>query len=403
MSTNSDDKYDLPDSPYSVGFTEAKQVLLATEENPFFLETGGVLFPIYVEYETYGTLNEKASNAILITHALSGDAHVAGWSSDWKKKQRPWNAKKPGWWDSVVGPHKAIDTTRYFVICSNVLGGCAGTTGPQSINPKTNKPYGKDFPAITVGDWVNLQARLIDYLGIQKLFAVLGGSLGGQQVLEWSLAYPNRLENAAILATAGRLSPQGLGFNAVGRQAILTDAYYNNGDYYSQTKRPDAGLAAARMLAHITYLSPTSMNKKFGRRLQNKKNPDYDFSIEFQVESYLSHQGKSFVERFDANSYLYITRAMDFYDVAKRWGEGSLLEAVKKIQCRVLVLTFSSDWLYSPAEGRELAEAIAANGKEVSYLSLTTDKGHDAFLLEVDQVSAILKAFFSGGCNEYEK
>lgn len=386
-------KYDSPDSPRSVGYTSAIKVVLADPENPFSLETGTQLNHIEVEYEAYGTLNAEKTNAILVAHALSGDAHAAGWDAHWEENGRNWNSKKPGWWDSVIGPGKALDTNKFFVICSNVLGSCFGTTGPMHINPDTGKYWGMDFPVVTVGDWVNLQARLLDSLAIEKLYGIVGGSLGGQQVIEWSLAYPNRVENCAVLATAPRLSVQGVAFNAVGRHSIMNDSQFNSGQYYEGIS-PEKGLAVARMLAHITYLSEEGMQLKFGRRLQDKTDPDFDFGIEFQVESYLNHQGRSFVERFDANSYLYITRAMDYYDAAQKWGGGDILKAVERIQSRMLVMTFSTDWLYSPEQGRELAEAVASSGKQISYVSVDSDFGHDAFLVEVDQVSRLLSSFF---------
>ncbi len=390
------DKYDLPNSANSVGYTIAKNATLATQSNPFLLESGVQMDNVVVEYETYGTLGSQKENAILITHALSGDAHVAGWDKEWEKQGRPWNSRKPGWWDSIIGPGKAIDTNKYFVICSNVLGSCFGTTGPRHLNPATDKPWGLDFPVVTVGDWVSLQVRLIDYLGINQLFGIVGGSLGGQQALEWSMAYPNRVKNCAVLATASRLSAQGVAFNAVGRHSIMHDTHFNNGQYYSGDK-PAQGLAAARMLAHITYLSEEGMDLKFGRKRQNADSHACGFGVEFQVESYLNHQGKSFVERFDANSYLYITRAMDYYDAAVKWGKGNLQEAVKRIGARMLVMTFSSDWLYSPEQGRELAEAFVQAGKSVSYLSIQSDFGHDAFLVESAAVGRALESFFAKG------
>lgn len=392
-------KYDQPDSPHSVGYTKARRVTLASAGNPFPLETGAELRDVEVEFETYGTLNDKKDNAIIICHALSGDAHAAGWDSGWEESGRVWNSRKPGWWDAVIGPGKALDTDRFFLICSNVLGSCFGTTGPMHLNPDTGKPWGMDFPVVTVGDWVSLQLRLIDHLGIDKLHGVVGGSLGGQQVIEWSLAYPDRVSNCAVLATAPRLSTQGVAFNAVGRHSIMNDPGFNGGQYYN-AKGPETGLAAARMLAHITYLSEEGMNVKFGRRLQDKKDPDFDFGVEFEVESYLNYQGQSFVERFDANSYLYITRAMDYYDAAQKWGDGSILKAVERIQARMLVMTFSTDWLYSPAQGRELAEAIASSGRQVSYVSVDSDFGHDAFLVESEQVSRLLHSFFSRSRDE---
>ena len=396
MANNSNKtKYDSPNSPYSVGYTNAKHIILADKNSPLQLETGGVLDDIHVEYETYGTLNFKKNNAILVVHALSGDAHAAGWDENWKEKKRPWNKKKPGWWDSVIGPGKALDTNDFFIICSNGLGSCFGTTGPMDINPNSNKPWGLDFPVVTIGDWVTLQVRLIDALGIDKLFGVVGGSLGGQQVIEWSMAYPNRVQKCAVLATAPKLSTQGLAFNAVGRHSILNDPGFLGGQYYDSVG-PQNGLAAARMLAHITYLSEQAMDNKFGRRLQDKKNPDFDFGIEFEVESYLNYQGKSFIEKFDANSYLYITRAMDYYDAATKWGNGDIKKAVKCIKSDMLVMTFSTDWLYSPTQGRALAEAIASSGREVTYVTVDSDYGHDAFLVEVEQVTRLLSSFFRG-------
>jgi len=393
---SSKSKYDLPDSPRSVGYTTAKRVVLADKNSPFALETGGLLNDITVEYETYGILNSEKSNAILVIHALSGDAHAAGWDANWKEDGRPWNGKKPGWWDSVIGPGKALDTDKFFIICSNGLGSCFGTTGPKDINPETGKPWGLDFPTVMIGDWVNLQVRLIDYLKIDKLYGVVGGSLGGQQVIEWSMAYPERVLKCAVLATAPKLSTQGLAFNAVGRHSILNDPAFNGGQYYDG-EGPKTGLSAARMLAHITYLSEQAMELKFGRRLQDKENLDFDFGIEFEVESYLNHQGESFIEKFDANSYLYITRAMDYYDAATKWGSGDINQAVKRVKSDMLVMTFSTDWLYSPNQGRALAEAIASSGQRVTYVTVDSDYGHDAFLVEVKQVSALLSSFFRGG------
>ncbi|MGE5608770.1 MAG: homoserine O-acetyltransferase MetX, partial [Bacillota bacterium] len=290
---------DPPDSPTSVGWTEAKTIALATRENPFPLETGASIGPVTVEFETYGKLSPARDNAVLITHALSGDAHVAGWDRKAESTGRLYRTRHPGWWDTVIGPGKAIDTNRYCVICSNFLGSCYGTTGPASINPKTGKPYGMAFPVVTVSDWVRLQARLLDALGIERLHGVIGGSLGGQQALEWALAFPERVERSIVLAASPRLSAQGLAFNAVGRHAIMNDPNFRNGDYYGE-QPPSMGLGAARMMAHITYLSEEGMHAKFGRRLQDKDKPDFGFGVEFEVESYLDYQARAFVERFDA-------------------------------------------------------------------------------------------------------
>ena len=382
---------DPPDSPTSVGFTEAKSIQLATAEEPFQLFYGDRIGPVVVEYETYGKLSPARDNVVLITHALSGDAHVAGWDRNAQAAGRKWRMKHAGWWDTVIGPGKAIDTNKYFVICSNFLGSCYGTTGPSDINPATGKPYGKSFPAVGVADWVRLQARLLDALGIERLRAVVGGSLGGQQALEWAMAFPDRVERSIVLAASPCLSAQGLAFNAVGRQAILTDPNYNDGDYYGKPE-PDAGLAVARMMAHITYLSEQGMGKKFGRRLQSQEPADY-FGGMFEVESYLHYQGRSFVERFDANSYLYITRAMDLYDAASQWGGGDLVEACRRIRSRVMVVSFSSDWLYTPEQCREFALSMMRAGKQVTYVNVPSPYGHDAFLVETEPVSYLLENF----------
>ena len=293
-----------------------------------------------------------------------------------------------------MGPGKAIDTHRYFVICSNVLGSCYGTTGPASINPTTQRPYGLDFPIVTVGDWVQLQARLLDALGINHLYAVIGGSLGGQQAIEWALAYPERVRKTVVLASSAKLSAQGLAFNAVGRHAVMHDSDFNEGDYYGGNP-PKHGLEAARMLAHITYLSERGMDAKFGRRRQDGRAEDTGFGVEFEVESYLDYQGRSFVERFDPNSYLYITRAMDYYDAATQWGNGDLAEACARIRSQVMVVSFSSDWLYPPGQCREFAMALMQNRIPVTYLNMTSQYGHDAFLVEVDTVSRLLRAFLT--------
>ena len=381
---------DLPDSPNSVGEVEAKQIQLASAEEPFALETGGRVGPVIVEYETYGRLSAKKDNVVVVVHALSGDAHAAGW--DRNAAERPWRQRAPGWWDEVIGPGKAIDTNRYFVLCSNVLGSCYGTTGPRTINPATGKRYGIEFPIVTIGDWVKLQAQLLDALGIEKVHAVIGGSLGGQQALEWALAYPERVERSIVLAATPRLSAQGVAFNAVGRSAIMRDPNFRGGDYY-ESEKPDAGLAVARMMAHITYLSEEGMREKFGRRLQSGERQQFGFGVEFAVESYLDHQAKSFVERFDANSYLYVTRAMDYYDAAERWGEGSLVAACRRIKSKVMVVSFSSDWLYPSAQCREFALALCKVGRPVTYVDVPSRYGHDAFLVETKTVGRLVKSF----------
>lgn len=388
-------EHDEPDSPNSVGYTEARQIQVASAEEPFALEAGGKIGPVIIEYETYGKLSPAKDNVVLVVHALSGDAHAAGWDKHAATNGRPYRLKGPGWWDSMIGPGKPIDTNKYFVLCSNYLGGCYGTTGPCSTNPQTGNSYGLSFPLVMVSDWVRLQVRLLDALGIERIHAVVGGSLGGQQALEWALAYPDRVGRAIVLAASPRLSSQGLAFNAVGRHAIMTDPNFRDGNYYGHTP-PQNGLAVARMMAHITYLSEEGMHEKFGRRLQDKAKPDFSFGVEFQVESYLNHQGKSFVERFDANSYLYITRAMDYYDAANRWGGGDLVEACRRITCKVVVASFSSDWLYPPAHCREFALALCRAGKTVTYVNIPSLYGHDAFLVETAPVGRLLTHTLGG-------
>ncbi|MBP5233439.1 MAG: homoserine O-acetyltransferase [Planctomycetes bacterium] len=374
----------------SLGWTEAKRVTLATADQPFVLFSGEKISPVTVEYEDYGPAD--ADKVILICHALTGDAHVAGWDRHWRRDNRPWRENAPGWWDNVIGPGKALDTNRYRVICSNVLGSCYGTTGPADVNPATGRPYGLSFPIVTIPGWVKLQKALMDALGVKKLYAVIGGSLGGQQALEWALAYPGFVERTVVLAAAARLSAQGLGFNAVGRFAIMNDPHFNHGDYYDG-EPPRAGLAAARMLAHITYLSEESMHQKFGRRLQGHDELRFGFDAEFQVESYLNHQGQKFVQRFDANSYMYITRAMDYYDAAAHWGGGSLVEACRRLDTRMMVVSFSSDWLYPPGECRELAMAVGNTGRPVTYVNVPSAYGHDAFLIQTEEVGDLLRHF----------
>ena len=389
--------YDPPDSPRSVGWTEAQQIRLATAEQPFALEASGAIGPVDMEYETYGKLNAARDNAILVLQALSGDAHVAGWDKRAQDTGRLYRVRKPGWWDTMVGPGKPFDTNRFFVIGSNFLGSCYGTTGPSSTNPKTGKPYGLEFPLVTVNDWVRLQAKLLDALGIERLLAVVGGSLGGQQAIEWALAFPERVKKSIVLAASARLSTQGLAFNAVGRYSILNDPNFRGGSYYDGTP-PAAGLAAARMLAHITYLSDEGMHEKFGRRLhpEEKQNADSRFGIEFQVESYLDYQGRSFVERFDANSYLYISRAMDYYDAAEQWGGGDLVAACRLIRSDIMVVSFSSDWLYPPARCREFALALCRNKKPVTYVEVPSQYGHDSFLVETGPVGYLVRHFLDG-------
>ncbi len=396
------DKYDPPDSPRSVGWTRRCVTRLSPPDLPWRLESGGSLSEVEIEYETYGELNAARDNAILVLHALSGDAHVAGWDAEATATHRPWRRNKPGWWDAVVGPGKALDTRRFFVLCSNVLGGCYGTTGPRSICPETGRRYGLAFPRVTVGDWVRLQAKLLDCLGIERLHGVVGGSLGGQQAIEWAMAYPERVARCVVLAAAPRLSAQGLAFNAVGRYSIMNDPLFLGGDY-EDGQGPNAGLAAARMLAHITYLSESGMHQKFGRRRRNHLRRDFGFGVEFEVESYLEYQGRTFVERFDADAYLYITRAMDYYDCAEAWGNGDLAAACRRVRARVLVVAFSSDWLYPPAHGREFAFQLCRAGASVTYAEVPSSLGHDAFLVETHAVGRLVSSFFHPAAAEVRK
>nr|WP_294999967.1 homoserine O-acetyltransferase [uncultured Methanobrevibacter sp.] len=364
----------------SVGIVETKYFHI---EEPIKLDSGKVLDNVTVAYETYGELNKEKSNAILICHALTGDAHAAGWHK---------GDKKPGWWEIVIGPGKALDSEKYFIICSNVLGGCKGTTGPSSINPKTNKPYGLDFPVITIGDMVNVQKKLVDSFGISQLTAVIGGSMGGMQVLKWMVKYPEMMKKAIPIATTAMSSPQQIAFNDVGRQAIFADPNWNKGNYYETGELPKNGLSLARMIAHITYLSDESMDIKFGRGLQDKDEISYDFSVDFQVESYLKHQGESFVKRFDANSYLYITKAVDLFDLRIN---DSLIDGFNNIESKVHIISVDSDWLYPTEQSTEMVTALNANNVDVSFSEIKSNYGHDAFLLEKGQLNFILSKFLS--------
>jgi len=385
-------KYDSPDSLRSVGWTSARKLELTAPGRPFRLQDGSVLTEVEVEYEVYGDLRLAQDNVILIAHALSGDAHVAGWDGQTRSNGRLWRQSRPGWWDAVVGPGKAIDTERFCVICANVLGSCNGSTGPGSINPASGRPYGLSFPAVSIADWVEMQRQLLDRLGVEHLYAVCGGSLGGQQALEWALRYPGRVGKCIILASGPKLPAQGLGFNMVARHAIMHDKDFAGGDYY-EGKPPLRGLEAARMLGHITYLSGKGMDRKFGRaRLRQEQEPE-QFDTEFEVESYLRYQSRSFVQRFDANSYLYITRAMDRYDAAETWGGGDLVQACRRITAEMLVVSFSSDWLYPPDECRDFVDAMLKAKLPVTYVELESASGHDAFLVDTEPVGRLLRAF----------
>ena len=366
----------------SVGRVETKKFDIKSDLK---LSSGKTLRNVELAYETYGDLNSAKSNAILVCHALTGDAHAAGKFTNSKDE-------KPGWWEMVIGPGKALDTDKYFIICSNVLGGCKGSTGPASINPETGKVYALDFPIITIEDMVHAQKKLIEYLGIEKLYAVIGGSMGGMQALQWTVSYPEMMKKASIIATTARSSPQQIAFNEVGRQSIILDNNWNNGNYYGEEKTPRSGLAVARMIGHITYLSDESMYQKFGRDLQDKDELSYDFTLDFQVESYLHHQGETFVRRFDANSYLYITKAVDYFDLAV---EGNLADGLKDVEAKIQIIAVDSDWLYPVDQSKDLLAALQTNDVDVIYNEVKSDYGHDAFLLENGQMNFLLSNFLS--------
>ncbi|MBW1768233.1 MAG: homoserine O-acetyltransferase [Deltaproteobacteria bacterium] len=378
----------------SVGLVEKKFFTIAEPPDEMIMESGARLGPVTIAYETYGTLNTDKSNVILVLHALTGDSHVAGYYSE--------NERKPGWWDIMVGPGKGIDTDKYFVICSNILGSCMGTTGPSSINPKTGNPYGLGFPVVTIEDMVQAQKALIDHLGIKRILSVIGGSIGGMQVLEWCVRYPEMVISAIPLATTTKHSALAIAFNEVARQAIMADPNWNNGDYYRGPK-PDLGLAVARMIGHITYLSDESMRHKFGRRLQDKSDFSFNFDADFQVESYLRYQGTKFVERFDANSFLYITKAADYYDLENRYGNGSAVKAFSGVRAKFLVVSFTSDWLYPTYQSRAMVQAMKKNGLDVSFCEIDAEWGHDAFLLPSERLTALMKGFLEHVYSETRK
>jgi len=366
------DKHFKPwQAPGSVGLVETRSFRFGEPPDEMPLDSGLKLGPITLAYETYGKLNAERGNAVLICHALSGDAHAAGYNSP--------TDRKPGWWDYMIGPGKPFDTEKYFVICSNIIGGCKGSTGPWSVNPRTGAPYGLEFPVLTIGDMARAQRELVAHLGITRLLNVVGGSMGGMQALQWAMAYPESVASATLIASAAKLSAQGIAFDAVGRRAIMMDPAWKNGQYYGGPG-PDPGLALARMTAHITYLSEESLHQKFGRRLQNGERFGYSFTNEFQVESYLDHQGEVFIRRFDANSYLYITKAMDYFDLTQG-GAMTLAQALSGVNSRFLVISFSSDWLYPPEESKEIVRALKMNSADVAYCEIKSDLGHDSFLL----------------------
>jgi homoserine O-acetyltransferase len=368
----------------SVGIVETKGWRFAEPPDELVLRSGVKLGPIDVAYETYGTLSPQRDNAVLICHALSGDAHVAG--------QHSADDDKGGWWDVMVGPGKGIDTDRYFVICANCIGGCKGSTGPSSVDPATGQPYGLEFPMVTISDMVKVQHRLLtDHLGLDRLLAVTGGSMGGMEVLQWAIDYPDMVFSAIPIATTSKLDAQGIAFDEVGRQAIYSDPDWRDGSYYDG-RPPKRGLAVARMIGHITYLSERSMRERFGRSLQDRDEVGYDFGPpDFQVESYLRYKGGAFVERFDANSYLYITKAMDYFDLAA--DAGSLTGAFGGVRSRFLVISYSGDWLFPTHQSKEIVRALQANGVETTFCELQSEYGHDAFLLEDEELNGLIASF----------
>jgi homoserine O-acetyltransferase len=364
---------------------ETKYFTFANPPDELVLESGEKLGPITLAYETYGELNRQKSNAILVLHALSGDAHAAGFRT---------GDTAPGWWDNFIGPEKGLDTNKYFVICSNIIGGCKGSTGPSSTNPRTGKPYATDFPIITIGDMVNAQTRLIDHLGINKLLTVIGGSMGGMQVLQWMVAYPERISSAIPVATTMKHTPQQIAFNEVGRQAIMADSNWKRGNYYGGAV-PAKGLAVARMIGHITYMSDASMTEKFGRRVRADREP-FKFAAEFEVEGYLRYRGDNFVKRFDANSYLYITKAIDYFNLLNGH---SLSDIFTGLKAKVLVIAFKSDWLYPAYQSQEIVKALKLAGVDASYCEINSTYGHDAFLLEVEQETQLIRHFLKTVAN----
>lgn len=363
----------------SVGIVETKYLEV---KEPLTLESGKSLPEYTIAYETYGVLNEAKDNAILVLHALTGDAHAAGKHFE--------QDTKVGWWDDMIGPGKAFDTDKYFVVASNMLGGCSGTTGPSSFKPNSNERWGLDFPVITIEDTVKIQKKMIDYLGVKKVI-VAGGSMGGMQALEWAVTHTDMVSACVIIASTSKLSAQSIAFNAVGRNAILSDPNFNKGNYYEAENQPERGLAIARMIGHITYLCEDAMQNKFARRFQDKSKPDFDFNIDFEVESYLEYQGRVFVDRFDANSYLYITKAVDLYDTSQK--HGSLVKAFEKTNAKFLIMSFTSDWLFPTQQSKEIVDSLLKAKKDVSFCEIESPCGHDAFLLEFKTQTKIIKNF----------
>ncbi|MDR3632034.1 MAG: homoserine O-acetyltransferase [Desulfocapsaceae bacterium] len=374
-------------SPSPVLRGEKHSFSFAQAPHEMVLENGSRIGPVTIAYETFGRLTPAKDNAILVAHAFTGDSHVAGLYAD-----EPDDAR-PGWWDSMVGPGRGIDTDRFFVICSNILGGCAGSTGPSSLHPTSGRPYGLDFPMVTIGDMVTAQKALLDHLEIDRLVAVIGGSLGGMQTLEWCVRYPDMIRAAIPIATTMRHSALAIAFNEVARQAIMADPNWKRGDYYG-TAGPDTGLAVARMIGHVTYLSDQAMRRKFGRRLQDKQDFSFGFDADFQVESYLRHQGNKFVQRFDANSLLYITKASDYFDLKE--APGKPFREPGTAGTKFLVVSYTSDWLYPTYQARELVQALKRSGRDVSFCEIEADCGHDAFLIPDERLNTLVRGFLDG-------
>ena len=370
--------------------SEKDKIKTLLVKKPLKLDCGQTISDFPLAYETYGKLNDKKDNAILVFHALTGDQFASGTNPI---------TKKDGWWNYALGPGKAIDTDKYFVIAANVIGGCMGSFGPSDINPKTKKPYGTNFPVITINDMVNAQYNLLEYFKIEKLFCVIGGSMGGMQVLQFVSNFPNKAYTAIPIACTASHSAQNIALNELGRQSIMADSNWQDGFYEEQNKQPDKGLAVARMAAHITYLSKAGLQEKFGRKLQERDDLKFSFDADFQIESYLRYQGSVFVDRFDANSYLYITRAMDYFDLTKKFG-GNLSKAFEKSDTKFFIISFTSDWLYPTSENREIVIALNAIGKNVGFVEITSDKGHDSFLLDIPDFLNTVKNFLN---KSYEK
>jgi len=367
--------------PGSLGLVETRTVTLFTRERPLALDSGATLGPVEVAYETYGTLDAAGANCVFVCHALTGDAHAAGHHGD---------PTRPGWWDTLIGPRKPVDTDRYYVVCANLLGGCTGTTGPSSTDPATGRQYGLRFPLFTVADLVRVHRALLAHLGVERPLAAIGGSVGGMQVLQWAIDHPQELRSGIAVCATARLSAQNIAFSAVAREAILTDPDFCGGDYYDGPSRPDRGLALARRIAHITYLSEESMRQKFGRRIQDAGAPRMGFDVDFEVESYLRHQGETFLRRFDANSYLYLSRVMDYFDP---FGDPAVLARLHAIETRFLAVSFDTDWRFDTAHSREIVRRLAAARVPVSFREIASPHGHDSFLLELPAYHRTVAAF----------